>query len=101
MKERPILFSGAMVRAILAGTKTQTRRVVNGRHIAKIGGSDQSDSDPSAFGHFAEGRDFSGWMVLERGVNERVGNNQDRCSIPCPFGEPGDRLWVRETFCHQ
>lgn len=60
MKERPILFSGPMVRAILEGRKTQTRRV------AKI----------------------HGYGLDDRPVFGRS-----------PFGEPGDRLWVRETFC--
>lgn len=98
MTEKPILFSGPMVRAILAGQKTQTRRVVSDPRnmIQKIGGSGDVDNDPDAFGYFAEGRGFSGWMVLARGVNESVGNNQDRCSIPCPYD--ADRLWVRETW---
>ena len=64
MKERPILFSAPMVRAILNGTKTQTRRAVKDRHI---------DAAPPAC--------FFQWL------RER-----------CPYGQPGDRLWVRETW---
>jgi hypothetical protein len=64
MKERPILFSGPMVRAILDGRKTQTRRVVKLRH--------DSCGDP-------------------------IMPNDPR--MPCPYGQPGDRLWVRETTC--
>lgn len=63
MKTRPILFSAPMVRAILNGTKTQTRRAVNDRRI---------ESAPPAC--------FFQWL------RER-----------CPYGQPGDRLWVRET----
>ncbi len=55
-----------MVRAILAGTKTQTRRVVKDRHIGQI---DHSKLPGPA-----------GW------------------SRPMPYGKPGDRLWVRETW---
>jgi len=66
-KERPILFSGPMIRAILADTKTQTRRVVK----------------PAP--------------CLTRGMQTHefaVGGHDYRC----PYGVPGDRLWVRETF---
>ncbi|MBN8740682.1 MAG: hypothetical protein BGP24_14870 [Lysobacterales bacterium 69-70] len=69
MKERPILFSGAMVRALLAGTKTQTRR------IAKL--------------------NDAGRLQLTC----RQWHPNDRAAIlACPFGLAGDRLWVRETF---
>jgi hypothetical protein len=61
MKERPILFSGPMVRAILDGSKTQTRRVVADRHLS--GGPPEE-------------------VLLES----------------CPYGQPGDRLWVREAW---
>ncbi|MBR8030838.1 hypothetical protein [Burkholderia vietnamiensis] len=64
MKERPILFSGPMVRAILEGRKTQTRRVAK-----EFAGRDDLDA------------------ILGRFPNQRG----------CPHGEPGDRLWVRET----
>lgn len=71
MKERPILFSGPMVRAILEGRKTQTRRLVKADWI-------QSDRAPlevaPGFFHF--------WCSGEHA---------------CPLGEPGDLLWVRET----
>jgi hypothetical protein len=63
MTERPIIFSGEMVRAILEGRKTQTRRVV--KHI--------EDNSP----------------VI---TDPRIFNK------PCPYGQPGDRLWVREAF---
>jgi hypothetical protein len=64
MRERPILFNGAMVRAILGGQKTQTRRALKMPH-----------------GY---------WETSPTGL----------VPIPagCPFGQPGDRLWVRERF---
>jgi hypothetical protein len=94
MKERGILFSAPMVRAILAGTKTQTRRVVRGpiEYLGPSGGQD----DLSSWGWFFDGQDQHGYMVLARGMNERFDNGF--ISIPCPYGVPGDRLWVRETW---
>jgi hypothetical protein len=59
MNERPILFSSPMVRALLDGSKTQTRRIMK--------------PQPSL------GQDFGGRVL-------------------CPYGQPGDRLWVREAF---
>jgi hypothetical protein len=76
MRERPILFSGPMVRALLAGTKTQTRRISKPvRH-------------PDLGNVYAPGA-----LVLEHEPQHVI----DRC---CPYGRPGDRLWVRETFGH-
>ncbi len=74
MKERPILFSGAMVRALLAGTKTQTRRVVKPQPRRVDGGV--------PFG------DAPAWAHAEPGS----------AMMRCPYGKPGDRLWVRETW---
>ena len=66
MKERPIIFSGPMVRAILDGRKTQTRRVIKNPPI---------------------------------GIGETPVDATDLVArIACPYGQPGDRLWVRETF---
>ena len=79
-KERPILFSGPMVRAILEGRKTQTRRIVKG--VEFIGGRGD-ENDPSAWGYPYPDRE--GYADLTDG-------------IPCPYGKPGDRLWVRETW---
>jgi hypothetical protein len=81
-KERPILFSGAMVRAILDGSKTQTRRIVKVRGLDFIGGKGQ-ENDPAAWGYPYPDRE--GYADLTDG-------------IACPYGKPGDRLWVRETW---
>lgn len=72
MKERPILFNGPMVRAILEGRKTQTRRVVKPQPRSR-----------ADIGHFGYG------MPFIRAANKPVA---------CPYGQPGDRLWVRETW---
>lgn len=70
MKERPILFSAPMVRAILEGRKTQTRRIVKPqRH---------------PFGHM---------LAADEVAKEVIGQT---CAVRCPYGKPGDRLWVRE-----
>lgn len=74
-RERPILFSTPMVRAILDGSKTQTRRVV------KPWEPNYPTSAPKALP-----TDFS---MLPDGTPFRAA---------CPYGQPGDRLWVRETF---
>lgn len=68
MKERPILFSGPMVRAILDGRKTQTRRIYRG--TPTIDGERHPDGS---------GETWTDWGR-------------------CPYGVPGDRLWVRETW---
>jgi len=70
MKERPIIFSADMVRAILEGRKTQTRRVVKGL------GSKLGDE-----------------YMTELSNGELV-----ETVTLCPYGQPGDRLWVRETW---
>jgi hypothetical protein len=75
MKERSILFSAPMVRAILNGQKTQTRRVVK---------------------RIPLGMEFYG---MGDGIAEfYIKNGCLHTQINCPFGRVGDRLWVRETF---
>ncbi len=89
MRERPILFNGAMVRAILSGAKTQTRRAAKLPHQNPLGRWEPSTSG----GHGA--RDRKGELVPEHVCiwHTRTGE-----TYLCPFGEPGDRLWVRETW---
>lgn len=70
MKERPILFSGPMVRAILDGRKTQTRRVVKPQPL---------------------------W-VGDPGVPFKTRDADPKGIIECPYGQIGDRLWVREAW---
>lgn len=99
MKERPIIFSGPMVRALLERGKTQTRRIVDmtnpHRPIGFLGGEGEED-DPGEWGYHFDGPDHNGYAVLARGLDER--HNHGRISIRCPYGEVGDRLWVRETW---
>lgn len=86
MKERPILFSGAMVRALLAGTKTQTRRAVKWK-----------SPTPGLNLRFSGLRSHEypqGW-VLES--SSRTSYEWRSQPTPCPHGKAGDRLWVRET----
>lgn len=74
MKGRPIPFSAPMVRALLAGTKTQTRRVVK----------PQPDRTHSGHPYW----NIGGYRVSPTAANP----------LPCPYGAPGDRLWVREAW---
>lgn len=88
MKERPILFSAPMVRAILEGRKTQTRRVVKPQPIA---------CDKYVGGAFIERRPGRTDGGQDRTA---VGAPSDYVARVCPYGRIGDRLWVRETFAH-
>ncbi|WP_277561093.1 hypothetical protein [Acinetobacter beijerinckii] len=87
MKERPILFSTSMVKAILNGTKTQTRRVVNKAPTTEIN-------------HRLIALDNGwNWQVDQQGIVPTMHREIDNPMV-CPFGQIGDRLWVRETFCY-
>lgn len=82
MAERPILFSGPMVRAILAGTKTQTRRMVKEKPPASGQCLGDIEEHPD---HEAE------WFYWFDGGSKGP-------SFTCPYGNPGDRLGVREAW---
>lgn len=81
MKERPILFSGPMVRALLADKKTQTRRICK---PAKTLSAVVEVPDPMERGQVYNGSHF--------------GDEEGAVQFPCPYGGIRDRLWVRETF---
>ena len=83
MKERPILFNGPMVRAILEGRKWNTRRAIK--------------PQPTS--------DFTGSLILSLGYPASnhwtwagFGDPEDPVYYKCPYGKPGDKLWVRETM---
>lgn len=82
MKERPILFSGAMVLALLDGSKTQTRRVVKPQPMPNTPGM-MTFSEPFTR-IYGKQIWFRGWGSVDR--------------VTCPYGQPGDSLWVKETF---
>lgn len=96
MKERPIPFSAPMVQAILAGRKTQTRRVVKGVPSWEHYGRDIMDWGLSGIhqGDFDELEGSDRWYL---DVQTDVDDNRRR-EIKCPYGAPGDRLYVRETW---
>jgi hypothetical protein len=86
MKQRPILFSGPMVRAILEGRKTQTRRVIKPQLPDRTESIEMTESGI--------------WCIGGDNPSQRFGEvymNDWSFGIRCPYGQPGDRLWVRET----
>jgi hypothetical protein len=86
MTERPILFNGEMVRAILAGTKTQTRRPLRPQPDVEFFGDDlRWLSGP---GHSGDGWYYADYDYPDEGSH----------FARCPYGQPGGRLWVRETW---
>lgn len=96
MKERPILMTGAMVRACLDGRKMQTRRVV--RRQEELTFNPEGDS--------RDRLDANNWLWDYRdGWYESLGRESyDGINVrprPCPYGDEGDRLWVRENFCRK
>lgn len=87
MKGRPILFSAPMVRAILDGSKTQTRRAVKPQPPADTFRID-TYHHPDGSHHFWSWKEAFGGCELHAGWKP----------TPCPYGKPGDRLWVREAW---
>jgi len=82
MKERPILFRKEMVQALLAGKKTQTRR--NTGQLKKI-----INKEPDKWNFI---------QMTNVGLAIFATEHKDVEAIKCPYGKPGDQLWVRETM---
>jgi len=91
MKERPIIFNGEMIRAILDGRKTQTRIPIKpqptecGLVFRRAGVSEKLEDD------------FYAWEDDGLLLDEHS-EDGGPCQRLCPFGVVGDRLWVRETY---
>lgn len=82
--ERGMIFNGEMVRALLDGRKTQTRRIVKGTDSAVKFCKEWNINGEEVF------------VVL--GEKDHTGMNPVLGAISCPFGAVGNRIWVRETF---
>ncbi|HEY2454119.1 MAG TPA: morphogenetic protein [Scandinavium sp.] len=80
MKDRGIIFNAEMVRALLDGRKTQTRRLVKPQP------------------ELTTGSGFSWNGRLYGAGSSDSETNRNFAHVVCPHGKPGDRLWVRETF---
>lgn len=85
VRERPKVFSAWEVRAILDGSKTQMRGVVKSRSRSRPESALRDEGD--------------GWWPFESNDGHSVlCNDGNEYPMSCPYGAPGDRLWVRETW---
>jgi hypothetical protein len=84
VRTRPVIFSGPMVKAILEGRKTQTRRIVKVDRVSP-NGCPIREVVPSLFVNTGDLWD----------VRYEIDNPK---AVRCPYGQPGDCLWVRETW---
>ncbi|HBQ3895946.1 TPA: hypothetical protein MFC74_000487 [Klebsiella pneumoniae] len=87
MKERGMIFNGEMVRAILDGRKTQTRRIMK----------PQPGPCPRG-GHWWPSNVFKTMLHVEEEMQNGKGGWGGLVGDACPFGDVGDRIWVRETW---
>jgi hypothetical protein len=90
-KETGLMFKGPLVRAILEGRKTQTRRVMKLKFNDRF--SYMKTNLQAAYNEIIEFREQEGTWFGLHGWNEL-------CKCTCPFGKPGDRIYVRETYAH-
>ncbi|EPL2418273.1 hypothetical protein RFD13_000372 [Klebsiella aerogenes] len=87
MTERGMIFTGEMVRALLSGRKTQTRRIMK----------PQPEPCPRG-GHWWPSNVFKTMLHIEEKMQNGKGGWGGLVGDACPFGDVGDRIWVRETW---
>lgn len=83
MKERPILFNDQRVRALLSDQQRQTRRIMKSQFLGP-----GQDNHEGCYGIDVLSNHLQGNRVM----------GMENLSYHCPYGQPGDRLWVRETW---
>ena len=95
MTERSIIFNGDMVRAILDGRKTQTRRPVEPQP--------EHSQHHEWGGRVVYEGEHRMWcwkkLVLDNLIDFPGGEDRQALAAQCPFGQPGDLLWVKEPWC--
>jgi hypothetical protein len=93
MKERPILFSTNMVKAILAGSKTQTRRICKTLWPVDFVKMETLAASNNSFEFLFQGKykPVFGAVFFNQKLNRKE-------FLPCPYGKVGDILWIRETW---
>lgn len=87
VKERPILMHARSIKGILEGRKTQTRRIIKGFEV-------RGPHAPGYMDFYRIGGPGPGWC----GAFTPGESSGSSAAIHCPYGQPGDRLWVRETW---
>lgn len=87
IKERGMIFNGEMVRALIEGRKTQTRRIMK----------PQPEECPRG-GHWWPSNVFKTMLHVEDEMQNGKGGWGGLVGDACPFGDIGDRIWVRETW---
>jgi hypothetical protein len=93
MAEHPIIFSGPMVRALLAGSKTQTRRVIKPQPPRPGDYRFSPAPDKAIFR-----RDCNKWWLVPQDIEDHDPSPATLYEYACPYGGPGDLLWCRETW---
>ena len=97
MKERGMIFNAEMVRAILDGRKTQTRRIMKVQPSEGFSPMNMAlETDYNARWYTPAREDSKGY--LHPGKHQVFGVANDNEGYTCPFGAVGDRIWVRETW---
>lgn len=89
MKERPMIFNAEMVRAILDGRKTQTRRIMKPQ---------PTPCTLQKGGHWWPSNVFKTMLHIEEEMQNGKGGWGGLVGDACPFGDVGDRIWVREAW---
>ncbi|HEI9618894.1 TPA: hypothetical protein SLH91_003688 [Enterobacter hormaechei] len=93
MKERGMIFNGEMVRAILDGRKTQTRRIV------KVQPKPCNHTNWPDYSPESQWKSYpNGWCCAVCANGTTIDHRHHAKGITCPFGAVGDRIWVRETW---
>lgn len=95
MSERPLLFSGEMVRAILAGQKTQTRRILKPQPDQPLQPMREILTGEVYWGHSLGFGPSAGTLEYRSGQTRELAVERVK-SWRCPHGRPGEKLWVRE-----
>jgi len=89
VKERPMIFNAEMVRAILDGRKTQTRRIMKPQ---------PTPCTLQKGGHWWPSNVFKTMLHIEEELQNGKGGWGGLVGDACPFGDVGDRIWVREAW---